>query len=168
MSVNYFRVVFSLLKNVKSFLGLAGYYKKFVQNSATIASPLIQLTYQVRGFSWGKAQNDAHAALCNSLCDLPVLVILNWQESFYLEVDASNVGIGAVIRQGHGVVEYGSKALTESDEKYSTTEKDIFSAVYFCDKFRYYLTGSRFVLVTDHEPFVFLYRRRDPHHRYAR
>ena len=155
-------------KGVRSFLGMCGFYRKFIKKYAELAEPLTRLTREDVDFAWREEQEKAYDSLVHSLCSRPVLGYPDWSKRFTIEVDASNVGIGAVVHQDGVPIEYGSRVLNAAETRYSTTEKEILAAVFFIDKFRYYLAGKEFTLVTDHQPFVFLQRRADPHHKYAR
>lgn len=162
------RAVPNSRKSVRSFLGMSGFYRKFIRNYAELAEPLTRLTRENVDFQWGKEQVTSYDALVHSLCSRPLLGYPDWSKRFTIEVDASNVGIGAVVHQDGIPIEYGSRVLNAAESRYSTTEKEILAAVFFIEKFRYYLAGKEFTLVTDHQPFVFLQNQRDPHHKYAR
>ncbi|KAL1256469.1 hypothetical protein QQF64_012014 [Cirrhinus molitorella] len=115
---------------VRSFLGLASYYRRFIKGFAEIARPLHQLTEKGRKFCWGKECEGAFQQLKVSLTVAPVLAYPDPKKKmFILDTDASDVGIGAVLYQEEGglerVVAYASRALIKQERKYTTTKKEL-------------------------------------------
>lgn len=152
----------STKKQVRSFLGLVGFYRKFIPNFSAVAAPLTDLTK--KGLSnkvvWGEAQENAFTALKSVLMVTPVLKLPNLNETFILQTDASDLGVGAVLLQYEdGVkkpVAYASKKLTKEQVNYSTIEKECLAIVWSVQKFQRYLYGKEFLLETDHQPLVYL------------
>lgn len=152
----------STKKQVRSFLGLVGFYRKFIPNFSAVAAPLTDLTK--KGLSnkvvWGEAQENAFTALKSALMVTPVLKLPNLNETFILQTDASDLGVGAVLLQYEdGVkkpVAYASKKLTKGQVNYSTIEKECLAIVWSVQKFLRYLYGREFLLETDHQPLVYL------------
>jgi len=149
-------------KQLRSFLGLAGYYRKFVPNYATIAAPLTDLT---RGgtpnmIPWGETQQQAFQTLKEVLCSEPVLRLPDVQRPFIVRTDASDVGLGKVLLQEHadGVlpVAYISRRLSRAEANYSVVERECLAIVWAISKFYSYLYGRQFVLQTDHRPLTYL------------
>lgn len=139
---------------VKSFIGLASYYRRFVKGFADIARPLHQLTEKGKRFRWGEDCQQAFIQLKSRLTTAPVLAYPDPQKRFVLDTDASDVGIGAVLSQEDGeaehVVAYASRALTKEERRYATTKKELLAMVTFTKFFKHYLLGKEFVLRTDH------------------
>lgn len=146
---------------VRSFLGLASYYRRFVKGFAEIARPLHQLTEKGRRFKWTEACQTAFEQLKVSLMSAPVLVYPDPSKTFIVDTDASDAGIGAVLSQEEGgfehVIAYASRALTKQERKYATTKKELLSMVTFIKHFKHYLLGKEFVLRTDHNSLRWLH-----------
>ena len=139
---------------VKSFIGLASYYRRFVKGFADIARPLHQLTEKGKKFRWGDDCQEAFVQLKSRLITAPVLAYPDPQKMFVLDTDASDVGIGAVLSQesddGEHVVAYASRALSKEERRYATTKKELLAMVTFTKFFKHYLLGKEFILRTDH------------------
>ena len=147
---------------VRSFLGLAGYYRRFIPDFATISAPLVALTKKNSKFIWNSAHTKAFTSLKKLLCQAPVLSYPNFHRLFVLQTDASDIGIGAVLAQkdpqGHDhVISYASRSLTDREKKFSTTEKEALAVVFAVNHFRTYLLGKKFSLITDHSALRWLH-----------
>ena len=146
---------------VRSFVGLASYYRRFVKGFAETARPLHQLTEKGRHFKWTEVCHTAFEQLKLSLMSAPVLVYPDPSKTFILDTDASDAGIGAVLSQEEGgceqVIAYASRALTKQERKYATTKKELLSMVTFIKHFKHYLLGKEFVLRTDHNSLRWLH-----------
>ena len=156
------------VKDIRSFLGLAGYYRRFIKNFANYSAPLTELTKTNVPFEWTKTQQQAFDALKSSLCNPPVLSYPTEEGMYVLDTDASNYGIGAVLSQVQGedqeerVIAYASKTLQGAQKTYCTTKKELFAMVYFVKYFRHYLLGRRFLVRTDHASLLWLLNFRNP------
>lgn len=160
------------VKDIRSFLGLAGYYRKFIPAFSTISAPLLHLTHKTAKFVWTSECEHAFQTLKQSLCSFPVLAYPNFDQDFILHTDASDYGVGAVLSQldEHGnenVVAYASKALSPREQNYSTTEKEAYAVVFGTAHFRVYLLGRHFKLITDHNALRWLHSM-EPKGRLAR
>jgi len=146
---------------VRSFVGLASYYRRFVRGFAEIARPLHQLTEKGRRFKWTEACHTAFEQLKLSLMSAPVLIYPDPSKTFILDTDASDAGIGAVLSQEEEgcehVIAYASRALTKQERKYAATKKELLSMVTFIRHFKHYLLGKEFVLRTDHNSLRWLH-----------
>lgn len=146
---------------VRSFLGLASYYRRFVKGFAEIARPLHKLTEKGRRFQWDEACQEAFVKLKTCLISAPVLAYPDPQKSFILDTDASDTGIGAVLSQEvdglERVVAYASRALTKQERKYATTKKELLGVVAFTKYFKHFLLGKEFLLRTDHNSLRWLH-----------
>ena len=149
-------------KQVRSFVGLAGYYRDFIPNFAAIAAPLSDLTRkgQPSRVEWGQAQEKAYQTIKFHLTNEPILRLPDPEKTYYLQTDASNTGIGAVLMQKHDEklfpVCYASKKLSSAERNYSTIEKECLAIVWGIKRFHLYLYGVPFVLQTDHEPLKYM------------
>ena len=151
------------LESLRSFLGLAGYYRKFIPQFATIAAPLTALTKKCTPFTWEDRHQIAFLALKTCLCSAPVLAYPKFDHPFLLQTDASNVGLGAVLTHldNNGterVVSYASCTLTPREKNYSTMEKEALAIVFATEHFRYYLLGRQFHIITDNSALTWLHR----------
>ena len=107
---------------------------------------------------------EAFQKLVGSLTSTPVLGYPDFQRQFAVETDASNIGLGAVLRQGHTVIEYASRALNKAEQNYSATEKECLGVVWALQKFAMYLEGSSFKVITDHKPLTYLLSLKESWH----
>lgn len=159
------------LKELKSFLGLASYYRRFIQDFAKIAKPLTNLTRgenaQIKASQSKKIKvsltdeglksfNDLKTLLMSS----EILAFPDFNKSFILTTDASNTAIGAVLSQGEigkdKPITYISRSLNKTEENYSTIEKEMLAIVWSLDKLRIYLYGAKDIkILTDHQPLTF-------------
>lgn len=156
----------STKKEVRSFLGLLGYYRKFVPNFATVAAPLSDLTKKgvPNKFEWKQECENAFKTLKSMLLSSPILRLPDLSKSFILRTDASNHGVGAVLMQIHDgkkyPVAYASRKLIEREQRYSVIEKECLAIVWALQKFQAYLYGRLFTIETDHQPLVHLQKAR--------
>ena len=152
-------------KQVRSFLGLCGYYRKFISNFSTIAFALTKKGRPSK-IVWSTECDVAFTQLKEALKESPVLTSPDYSKPFLVQVDASEVGIGVVLCQvdangdEHPVV-YGSRKLIERERKLSTPELECLGIVWTVEWLRPYLYGRKFTLQTDHNPLVWLNRVKD-------
>ena len=149
-------------KQVRSFLGLVGFYSKFIPNYSTVAAPLTDLTKRgcPNKIVWVDALERSFVILKKLLSSNPVLRLPDLSREFILQTDASEVGLGACLLQDFdgqkSPVAYASKKLTKSELNYSVIEKECLALVWAIRKFHVYLYGKDFILETDHQPLVYL------------
>ena len=149
-------------KQVRSFLGLTGFYRDYIPNYAAKAVPLTDLTKkkQPNIVQWGEPQEKAFVTLKNHLTSKPILHLPNLKKPFCLRTDASDTGLGAVLLQEHDGTHfpicYASKKLSKSEKNYAAIEKECLAIVWGVKKFHLYLCGTRFQLQTDHQPLSYL------------
>lgn len=159
-------------KNIKQFLGLAGYYRRFIENFSKIAKPLSDLTKQSSTFEWKQRQQEAFDKLREALCSTPILQYPNFNEPFVITTDASGYAIGAILSQGKIgqdlPIAYASRVLNGAETRYSPTERELLALVYAVKHFRPYVYGRRFTLVMDHKPLEWLNSVADPTSRLMR
>ncbi|KAL5698643.1 hypothetical protein ACHQM5_029654 [Ranunculus cassubicifolius] len=149
-------------KNVKSlrgFLGLTGYYRRFVKNYGILAKPLTQLL-QKGQFQWQAAAQTSFEALKMALTQIPTLALPDFSKPFIIETDACQTGIGAVLLQDQQPLAFLSKALPPTKMGLSTYEKELWAIIYAITKWRYYLFGRHFVIRTDHQSLKYLLDQR--------
>ena len=139
---------------VRSFLGLASYYRRFVPAFAELASPLHKLTEKGREFIWTSECQGAFDKLRHRLISSPILAYPTATDTFILDTDASDFGIGAVLSQSVDGVErvtaYASRSLSKSERNYCVTRKELLALVHHVKHFRPYLYGRQFRIRTDH------------------
>ena len=147
------------LHELRSFLGLTGYYRKFFWKYANVAEPLNKLTRSSKKWVWDNSQQKAFNTLKQSLITAPTLAFPNFEKLFTLYTDASSVGLGAVLSQfiddKERVIAYWSNTLSKAQRNYSVTERESLAMTEAIKHFRYYLLGRKFQLVVDHHSLVF-------------
>ncbi|PIK33240.1 hypothetical protein BSL78_29946 [Apostichopus japonicus] len=156
------------ISQVRSFHGLASFYRRFVPNFSSIASPLTAVVKKNVGFSWGEAQEKAFKALKDSLTHAPVLVLPDFNKTFEVECDASGIGIGAVLTQGGRPVAYFSEKLGGASLNYPTYDKELYALVRALETWQHYLLSKEFVIHTDHETLKHLRGQTNLKRRHAR
>ena len=156
------------VKELRQFLGLANYYRRFVQGYSRIASPLFKLTNKtdLKTFSWTAQCTMAFQELKERLTTPPVLAFPQFDREFLLATDASDSAIGAVLSQvddngTEKVIAYWSRQLTKAERNYSTIEREALAIVKAVKEFYPYLYGHDFILQTDHQPLVHMNNLRD-------
>lgn len=160
------------IHDVRSFLGLCSYYRRFIQDFCHKAQPLQILLKGDSKYCWGPEQDNAFQELKKALTSDPVLGLYDEEAATALHTDASGYGIGAVLVQAQDgqekVIAYASRTLTKAERNYSTTERECLAAVWAVHKFRPYLFGKSFIIVTDHHSLCWLASLKDPSGRLAR
>nr|GEV37072.1 DNA-directed DNA polymerase [Tanacetum cinerariifolium] len=153
------------VKGVRSFLGHAGFYRRFIQDFSKIARPMTRLLEKETPFVFSKECIDAFNTLNKKLTEAPILVVPDWNLPFELMCDASDYAIGAVLGQRKSKhfqpVYYASKTMTEAQIHYITTEKEMLVVVYAFEKFRPYLVFSKSIVYKDHSALKYLLNKQD-------
>ncbi|KAL4156031.1 hypothetical protein QTP88_000066 [Uroleucon formosanum] len=159
-------------KKIKSFLGLIGYYRKFIKDFSKKAKPLTNLLKQNQPFIWSDSCEDSFLFFKNILTNEPILQHPDFDRPFIVTTDASNTAIGAILSQGKvGTdlpITYASRTLNKAEKNYNTTEKELLAIVWAVKQFRPYLYGRKFTVVTDHKPLTWLFGVKDPGARLVR
>ncbi|KAL8595150.1 hypothetical protein ACOMHN_013823 [Nucella lapillus] len=151
---------------VRSLLGLIGFYREFVPNFAAITSPLSDLTKkgQPPVVQWTEAAEKALKTVKERLGTYPILKLPDMSKQFTLRTDASGVGLGAVLLQEYDgqkfPVKYASRKLSKCEQGYATVETECLAVVWGVQKFQKYLYGNQFTIETDHQPLTFLQEAR--------
>lgn len=143
------------ISELRGFLGLTGYYRRFVKNYGIIAKPLTRLLQQ-KLFVWTPEAEEAFCTLKQAMITTPVLALPHFSEPFEVERDACAVGIGAVLMQNHKPVAYLSKALSTKNQSLSIYEKEFLALLLAVSKWRQYLQYTEFTVRTDHKALCFL------------
>lgn len=141
---------------VRSFHGLASFYRRFVKDFSSIAAPLTEIVKKDVGFKWGEEQDNAFNTLKDKLCSAPILCLPDFTKTFELECDASGIGIGAVLMQEKRPIAFFSEKLNGAHLKYSTYDKEFYALVRALDVWQHYLLPKEFVIHTDHESLIHL------------
>jgi hypothetical protein len=137
------------IKQLRGFLGLTGYYRRFISNYASIAAPLTDLLRH-DSFRWSQTTSSAFTALKQAMTAAPVLRLPDFSKEFIIETDASNMGIGAVLMQADHPLAYFSKKLGPQMQSASAYIKELHAITEAVLKWRQYLLGHFFVIRTDH------------------
>jgi hypothetical protein len=150
----------SSVRELRSFLGLAGYYRRFVKHFGLISKPLTELLRKGAIFVWTDVQEHAFVALKEALTSAPVLALPDFTKPFVVEIDASGYGIGAVLMQNGHPLAFLSKALGPKSRGLSTYEKEYMAILMALEQWRSYLQHAEFQIVTDHRSLVQLTEQR--------
>ncbi|GFY09437.1 retrovirus-related Pol polyprotein from transposon 297 [Trichonephila clavipes] len=137
-------------REVSKFLGMAGWYQKFIQNYADICEPLYRLKKKGAKFNWSTEAKDSFNKVKRSLIEAQVLRLPNFQEQFNLFTDASGVGIGAVLNQNQRPIAFASRTLNKAKRNYTVTERECLAVIWVLNKFRTYFGVLPVKVITDH------------------
>ncbi|GKC60522.1 putative nucleotidyltransferase, ribonuclease H [Tanacetum coccineum] len=153
------------IKGVRSFLGHAGFYRRFIKDFSMISKPMTQLLMKDAKFIFSDDCKKAFNILKEKLTTAPIIISPNWNVPFELMCDASDFAVGAVLRQQidgkFKPIYYASKTLNNAQEHYTTTEKELLAFVFSFDKFCQYLVLSKTVVYTDHSALKYLFSKQD-------
>lgn len=159
-------------KEIKSFLGLTGYYRKFIRNYAKLTKPL---TLCLKKGSVIKHDEDFIKSFntCKQLLtNAPILQYPDFSKPFILTTDASNESLGAILSQGNPgsdlPIAYASRTLNDAERNYSVIERELLGCVWACKYFRPYLYGRKFTIYTDHRPLQWLHQLKEPNSKLMR
>nr|GEX47628.1 reverse transcriptase domain-containing protein [Tanacetum cinerariifolium] len=148
------------VKGIRSFLGHAGFYRRFIKDFSKIARPMTRLLEKDTPFVFSQECADAFQTPKRMLTEAPILIALDWDMPFELMCDASDFAIGAVLGQCRDKhfrpIHYASKTMTEAELKYTTTEKEMLAVVYAFEKFWSYLILNKSIVYTDHSALKYL------------
>ncbi|GJU71588.1 reverse transcriptase domain-containing protein [Tanacetum coccineum] len=153
------------VKGIRSFLGHAGFYRRFIKDFSKISRPMTHLLEKNTPFIFSEECIQAFQTLKKKLTEAPILIAPNWDQPFELMCDASDFAIGAVLGQRiekhFRPIHYASKTMTEAESNYTTTEKEMLAVVYAFEKFRSYLIMNKSVVYTDHSALKYLFNKKD-------
>ncbi|GJV39807.1 putative reverse transcriptase domain-containing protein, partial [Tanacetum coccineum] len=136
---------------IQSFLGLVGYYRRFIVNFSKIAKPLTSLTQKNKKYEWGMEQEEAFQTLKDNLCNAPILSLPDGIKDFVVYCDASNQGLSCVLMQRGKVIAYASRQLKIHEKNYTMHDLELGAVVFALKTWRHYLYGTKSVIYTDHK-----------------
>jgi hypothetical protein len=139
------------LSQVRSFLGLASFYRWFVKDFSTNAAPINELTKKEMMFHWGETQEQTFHELKMKLTTTPLLAVSDFGKTFEIECDASGVGIGGVLMQEGRPIAYFSERLSGPTLNYSIYDKELYAIMRCLETWQHYLLSKEFVIHSDHE-----------------
>ena len=146
------------VKNIRQFLGLAGFYRRFIKNFAQIAKPLSKLLQKDIVFKWTEKEEQAFSILKELLCNPPILQYPNFSKTFNITTDASGYAIGGILSQGEIekdlFIAYTSRVLRDPELSYEVYEKEALAMIHAVKIFRSYIYGKKIKIITDHQPLV--------------
>jgi len=153
------------VRDIRAFLGHAGFYRRFIKDFSKLARPLTNLLSKDVPFIFSSACLKAFEALKKELISAPIIHAPDWSKPFELMCDASDYAVGAVLgqkinNQPH-VIYYSSRTLNDAQLNYTTTEKEFLAVVFALEKFRPYLIGSQITVYTDHAALRYLFAKKD-------
>ena len=160
------------VKDIRSFLGHARFYRRFIRDFSAISHPLCNLLSKDVPFAWSRACEDAFDKLRTMLVPPPIMRSPNWELPFEIMCDASDYAIGAVLGQREDkkafVIYYASKTLDSAQSNYTTTEKEFLAVIFSLEKLRSYILGSPVTIFTDHAALKYLLSKPDTKPRLTR
>ena len=147
--------------DIRSFLGLVGYYRRFVPHFAKIVAPLTNLTKKNTPFTWSLREGEAFQQLKDVVLHAPVLQLVDLERKFFVSTNASDFAIGAVLSQmwddGEHPAAYESRKLNAVEGNYAMHEKELLVVIHALRTWRHYLLGNHFIVVTDHNSLKYLH-----------
>ncbi|KAK8560973.1 hypothetical protein V6N13_026408 [Hibiscus sabdariffa] len=160
------------VRDIRSFLGHAGFYRRFIKDFSKIAQPLCTLLQKDQAFDFDERCRESFDILKEKLVSAPIVQPPNWDYPFELMCDASDTSVGVVLGQKIGkephVIAYASRTLDAAQKNYSTTEKELFSIIFALDKFRSYLLGTKIIVFSDHAAIKYLMNKKEAKPRLTR
>ncbi|GJS30471.1 putative reverse transcriptase domain-containing protein [Tanacetum coccineum] len=136
---------------IRQFLGLAGYYQRFIEGFSKIAKSMTKLTQKGIKFDWGEKEENAFQLIKQKLCSAPILALPEGSEDFMVYCDASHKGLGVVLMQREKVIDYASRQLKVHEKNYTTHDLELRSVVFALKIWRHYLYGTRCTVFTNHK-----------------
>ena len=153
------------VKGVRSFLGHAGFYRRFIKDFSKIARPLCRLLEKDTRFHFDDSCRVAFEEIKIKLVQAPIMAAPDWDKGFEIMCDASDFAMGAALGQRREkifrIIYYASRTFNEAQENYSTTEKEMLAIVFACEKFRQYILGSHVIIHTDHAAIKYLMSKKE-------
>ncbi|GJT76282.1 reverse transcriptase domain-containing protein [Tanacetum coccineum] len=152
-------------KAIRSFLGHAGFYRRFIKDFSQVARPMTQLLDKYAPFNFFKECIQAFETLKRELTQAPIMIKPDWSLPFEIMCDTSDYAVGAVLGQRINKhfkpIHYASKTMNEAQDNYTTTEKELLAVIFAFDKFRQYLVLSKTIVLMDHSALRYLFTKQD-------
>jgi hypothetical protein len=153
------------IKSLRSFLGHAGFYRRFIKDFSKITKPLTHLLQKDVAHKFDESCLQAFRKLKQSLISAPIIQPSDWSLPFEIMCDASDYAVGAVLGQRNEgkvhAIYYASKTLNEAQVNYATTEKELLAVVFAFEKFRSYIANSKVIVYTDHAAIKYCLSKKD-------
>ncbi|XP_043692983.1 uncharacterized protein LOC122643428 [Telopea speciosissima] len=150
-----------IVTEIRSFLGLAGYYRRFIENFSKIAMPMTQLTRKGAKFEWNEDCENSFQELKKILVTAPVLVLPEGTEGMVVYTDASKTGLGCVLMQNGKVIAYGSRQLKDHEKNYPIHDLELAVVVFALKMWRHYLYGEKIEIFTDHKSLKYFFTQKE-------
>nr|ABA95022.1 retrotransposon protein, putative, Ty3-gypsy subclass [Oryza sativa Japonica Group] len=149
------------VSEIRSFLGLAGYYRRFIENFSKIAKPMTRLLQKDVKYKWSEECEQSFQELKSRLVSAPILILPNPKKGFQVYCDASKLGLGCVLMQDGKVVAYASRQLRPHEKNYPTHDLELAAVVHALKIWRHYLFGTRTEVYTDHKSLKYIFTQPD-------
>ena len=149
------------LFEIRSFLGLARYYKRFIEDFSRLTAPMTRLTWKKVKFDWDDRCEEASQELKRRLTIAPILIVPNRGQGYTVYYDASSAGLGCVLMQSGRVVAYSSRQLKNHEQNYPTHDLELAAVVFASKIWRHYLYGEEFEVYSDHKSLKYIFTQRD-------
>nr|CAH66012.1 OSIGBa0093M15.2 [Oryza sativa] len=149
------------VSEIRSFLGLAGYYRRFIENFSKIAKPMTRLLQKDVKYKWSEECEQSFQELKNRLISAPILILPDPKKGFQVYCDASKLGLGCVLMQDGKVVAYASRQLRPHEKNYPTHDLELVAVVHALKIWRHYLFGTRTEVYTDHKSLKYIFTQPD-------
>ena len=153
------------IKGIRSFLGHAGFYRRFIRDFSKIARPLCRLLEKDAKFNFHESCQYSFEEIKSRLVEAPIMAKPDWNKEFDIMCDANDYAMGVVLAQKaekmFRAIYYSSKTFNEAQENYSTTEKEMLAMVFACEKFRPYILGSHVIIHIDHAAIKYLMAKKE-------
>ncbi|GJX62768.1 putative reverse transcriptase domain-containing protein [Tanacetum coccineum] len=146
---------------IRQFLGLAGYYRRFIKGFSKIAKPLTKLTQKNKKYIWGEEQELAFQLLKQKLCETPILALPEGNDDYVVYCDASLQGLGVVLMKREKVIAYASRQLKPHKENYTTHDLELGAVIFALKIWRHYLYGTKCIVFTDHKSLQHILRQKE-------
>jgi hypothetical protein len=151
----------STVSKIRSFLGLAGYYRRFIEGFSKIAKPMTSLLEKGKEFKWTEECQESFDQLRSKLMAAPVLIMSDLHKNFDIYCDASRQGLGCVLMQEGHVIAYASRQLQKHELNYPTHDLELATVVHARKIWRHYITGTKCRIYTDHKSLKYIFTQKD-------
>ena len=146
---------------IRSFLGLAGYYRRFIEDFSRLAAPMTRLTWKEVKFDWDDRCEKAFQELKRRLTSTPIMIVPERGQGYTMYCDDSKAGLGCVLMQFGRVVAYGSRQLKNHEQNYLTHDMELATVVFALKIWHHYLNGEQFEIYSDHKSLKYIFMQRD-------